>query len=144
MFLTCCTSNKRAENQKIVESPRYKSLKNDLEKNIVGLWRLNTVVFRESGMVNPSKRKELSKIKLIDTIYIDFKLNHRFEINSKEVGKWKFQELNVKLSGEDVELPVPFFCNSEYLIGIQKTYSKLTTKVSVGGNFYDVQYILVR
>ncbi len=95
-------------------------------------------------MIDHSKRKVLSKTRLSDTIHIEFKSNHSFEINSEYIGKWKFEELNIKLKGKNIQLPVPFFCNSTYQIGVQKTYSKLTANVNMGGNLYEVQYVLVK
>ncbi len=144
LFITGCTPKKEMPQDKEIESPKYIALKNRLEKDIVGLWKLYSVTFRESGTIHHSKRKILSKIKLNDTVLIEFKSNHHVEINSENIGKWKFEGLNMRLKGKDIQLPVPFFCNSSYRIGVQKTYSKLTANVNVGGNLYEVQYVLVK
>lgn len=139
-----CTQKKENQQDKEVENPRYKSLRNRLEKEIVGIWRLYSVTFREPGIIHYSKRKILSKTKVSDTICIEFKSNHCFEMNAEDVGEWKFRGLDLKLKGKNSQLTVPFFCNSTYRIGVQKTYSKLTANIRVGRELYEVQYVLVK
>lgn len=139
--LACNQQNKLPEETK---DPKYVTLENNLEKNLIGLWRLHSVTFQESRISKKSKRKIISKIKSDQKILIDFKSDHYLNIDSKQIGKWKIKDLNLELKGDEVNLPIPFFCNSQYMIGVQKTYSKLTGNIKIGGKLYEVQYVLVK
>lgn len=139
-----CNQQKNKQPIKETKNSKYIALKKSIEKNLMGVWRLHSATFQESRLSNKMKREVISKIKLDQKILIEFDPDHSFKIDKKRIGEWKFNGLNLELKGKEIMLPVPFFCNSQYMVGVQKTYSKLTGNIRVGSELYEVQYILVK